>query len=131
MKKVLKETEKGIEGNGSTNIVSGTTTNSGAIAQNTVSIADGATLNTDASELITSAGVTNAGTLQFTGGENANAITGGGTTQILGDVINNALISQTIDITSGSSLKTSADKTQQNLKLQAENLLMMLQALVM
>ena len=30
--------EKGIEGNGSTNIVSGTTTNSGAIAQNTVSI---------------------------------------------------------------------------------------------
>ena len=99
----------GIEGSGSTNIVSGTTTNSGAIAQNTVSIADGATLNTDASELITSAGVTNAGTLQFTGGENANAITGGGTTQILGDVINNALISQTIGITSGSSLKTSAD----------------------
>ena len=99
----------GIEGQGATVITGGTTTNNGTIIQNTVSILDGATLNTDASNLITSAGVTNAGTLQFTGGENANAITGGGTTQILGNVINNALISQTIDITSSSSLKTSAD----------------------
>ena len=100
---------KGIEGNGSTNIISGTTTNNGTITQDTVSIASSATLNTNASNLITSAGVVNAGILQFIGGENANAITGGGTTQILGDVINNALISQAIDITSGSSLKTSAD----------------------
>ena len=100
----------GIEGNGSTNIIGGTTTNNGIINQNTVSIAGGAILNTNASDLITTIGsVTNAGTLQFTGGENANAITGGGTTQILGDVINNALISQSIDVTSGSSFKTSAD----------------------
>ena len=63
--------EKGIEGNGSTNILSGTTTNNGTITQNTVSISDSATLSTNASKLITSAGVTNAGTLQFTGGENA------------------------------------------------------------
>ena len=101
--------EKGIDGKGSTVITGGTTTNNGIITQNAVSISDGATLNTNASNLITNAGVSNSGTLQFTGGENTNTITGGGTTQISGNVINNALISQTIDVTSGSSLKTSAD----------------------
>ena len=88
----------GIEGNGSTNILLGTTTNNGTITQNTVSIANTATLNTNASSLIASAGVTNQGTLELTGGTVQSNITGNGTLSILDNVTNDKTITQAIDI---------------------------------
>ena len=86
----------GIEGSGSTNITSGTTTNNGTITQNTVSITSGATLNTNATNLIADSGVTNAGTLEFTGGDIQSNITGEGTLSILEDVTNDKIITQAI-----------------------------------
>ncbi len=96
-----------IVGNGNTQVVSGTTTNKGKIEQNTVSIADGAILNTDASDLIANTGIINAGTLELTGGANANTISGLGTTEITGTVENSGTISQAINVANGS-LTTSA-----------------------
>ena len=96
-----------IVGDGNTQVASGTTTNNGTIEQNTVSIADGATLNTDASDLIASAGIINAGTLELTGGANANTISGLGTTKITGTVENTGTISQAVNVANGS-LTTSA-----------------------
>ena len=94
----------GINGNGLTNITSGTTTNSGTIKQNAVSIAEGATLNTNASDLIASAGVTNQGTLELTGGAVQSNITGNGTLSILDNVTNDKTITQAIDIANDKTL---------------------------
>ncbi len=94
----------GIEGNGSTNISLGTTTNNGTITQNTVSIANTATLNTNASSLIASAGVTNQGTLELTGGAVQSNITGNGTLSILDNVTNDKTITQAINIANDKTL---------------------------
>ena len=84
----------GIEGNGATNI-SGTTTNNGTITQSIVSIAEGATLNTDASGLIA---------LELTGGAVQSNITGNGTLSILDNVTNDKTITQAIDIANDKTL---------------------------
>ena len=94
----------GIEGNGSTNISLGTTTNNGTITQNTVSIANTATLNTNASSLIASAGVTNQGTLELTGGAVQSNITGNGTLSILDNITNDKTITQAINIANDKTL---------------------------
>ena len=52
--------------------------NSESVQQNTVTIADGASLITDADNLVTDTGVRNVGELEFTGGTNNNEITGDG-----------------------------------------------------
>ena len=96
-----------IVGDGNTQVVSGTTTNNGTIEQNTVSIAEGATLNTNASNLIANTGIINAGTLELTDGANANTISGSGTTEITGTVENTGTISQAVNVANGS-LTTSA-----------------------
>ena len=96
-----------IVGDGDMQVTSGTTTNNGTIEQNTVSIAEGATLNTNASDLIASAGIVNSGTLELTGGANANTISGSGTTEITGAVENTGTISQAVNVANGS-LTTSA-----------------------
>ena len=93
----------GIEGNGATNI-SGTTTNNGTITQSIVSIAEGATLNTDASGLIASAGVVNSGTLELTGGAVQSNITGNGTLSILDNITNDKTITQAINIANDKTL---------------------------
>ena len=96
-----------IVGDGDMQVTSGTTTNNGTIEQNSISIASGATLNTDASDLIASAGIVNSGTLELTSGANANTISGSGTTEITGTVENTGTISQAINVANGS-LTTSA-----------------------
>ena len=93
----------GIEGNGATNI-SGTTTNNGTITQSIVSIAEGATLNTNASGLIASAGVVNSGTLELTGGAVQSNITGNGTLSILDNITNDKTITQAINIANNKTL---------------------------
>ena len=87
----------GITGSGDMNITAGTTTNNGTISQNNISIADGATLNTNADKLIASSGsVTNNGALEFTGGAVQNNITGNGTLSILDNVTNDKIITQAV-----------------------------------
>ena len=93
-----------IVGNGNTQVVSGITTNNGTITQNTVSIAEGATLNTDASNLIASAGVVNSGTLELTGGAVQSNITGNGTLSILDNITNDKTITQEINIANDKTL---------------------------
>ena len=87
-----------IVGDGDMQVASGTTTNNGTITQNTVSIANGATLNTNAGGLIASAGVANAGNLVLTGGTVQSDITGNGTLSVEDNVTNNKTITQTINI---------------------------------
>ena len=89
--------ESGVSGVGNMNITSGKTTNNGTISQNNISIAQGAALNTNASNLTATSGtVTNNGTLEFTGGSVQNNITGNGTLSILDNVTNDKTITQAI-----------------------------------
>ncbi len=97
-----------IVGDGDMQVASGTTTNNGTINQNIVSIANGATLNSNAGGLIANTGIINAGTLELTDGANANTISGSGTTEITGTVENTGTISQAVNVANGS-LTTSAD----------------------
>ena len=99
------ENANAITGSGTTNI-QGNVINSGSI-DNKIAVESGNTLTSSASTL-GNKGIANEGTVIFNDGINANAITGAGTTEIAGDVTNNALISQAINVTSGS-LKSSAD----------------------
>ena len=97
--------ETGITGNGSTNIISGITTNNGIITQNTVSITDVATLNTNANNLIANSPINNDGTIEFTGGSVQSDITGNGKLSILDNVTNDKTITQTItNIATGKTL---------------------------
>ena len=93
-----------ISGNGNAEF-SGTITNNAAISQNKITINSGS-FTTDASNL--TAGdktVTNLGTLTLNGGENKNSITGeGGSVVIAGDVLNSALIGQSITVNAGDKL---------------------------
>ena len=93
-----------ISGNGNAEF-SGTITNNAAISQNKITINSGS-FTTDASNL--TAGdktVTNLGTLTLNGGENKNSITGeGGSVVIDGDVLNSALIGQSITVNAGDKL---------------------------
>ena len=93
-----------IVGDGDMQVVSGTTTNNGTIEQNSISIASGATLNTDASDLIASAGVVNSGTLELTGGVVQSNITGNGTLSILDNITNDKTITQAINIANDKTL---------------------------
>ena len=61
---------------------------SSSITQKTMSIGAGVEFSANAGKLDIANGITNAGTLTFTGGDNKNAISGTGTTTITGDVEN-------------------------------------------
>ena len=65
------------------------------------------TFNTNADLLTASNGVANEGTLNVTGGTNANVITGAGTTSFTGDATNNAAITQT-DVNNSANLINNA-----------------------
>ena len=94
---------------GNVNITSGETTSTAILNVGELNIEKSATLISDASSIITAENkVSNDGTLTFNAGTNYNEISGEGTTNIAGEVINNALISQAIKISSDS-LTTSAD----------------------
>lgn len=72
-----------------TNIVGDVTNTSGkTIAQKSITIANSASLTTDADKVTADDGITNSGTLNFTGGSLASDVTGTGTTNIKGNVEN-------------------------------------------
>ena len=97
-----------ITGDGEINIV-GDVINSESVQQSTVTVAQDASLTTDASNIETTIGITNNGDLIFTGGENNNAIIGEGDLTIEGDVTNNEKIEQeTITVTEDGRLVTDA-----------------------
>ena len=97
-----------ITGEGEISIV-GNVINSVAVQQSTVTVAQNASLTTNASDIETTIGITNNGDLVFTGGENDNVITGEGDLTIEGDVTNNEKIEQgTITVTEDGSLVTDA-----------------------
>ena len=97
-----------ISGNGSLEITGGNIANTASISQGNITITGGA-LSTDAGLLASASGITNNADLTFTGGTNANAITGTGDLITTGDVTNNAAISQNSITVSGGKLTTAAD----------------------
>ena len=100
--------EKGVTGTGTTNVTGAKVTlgSNASIAQ-TINI-EGGSLTTAANKLV--AAVTNNATngLVLNGGTLNQGISGNGSTQIAGNVINSSSIAQAVNITSGS-LTTSAD----------------------
>ena len=94
-----------INGEGTLNLT-GSSSNLGSITQNNVTIANTADLTTAANTI--TASIANEGKLNLTGGENANAITGSGTTNIQGNVTNSGSIDNKIAVESGNSLTSSA-----------------------
>ena len=83
------------------------------INQDLLTVNDGALFTANAGKLDIAGGITNAGTLTFTGGTNSNTISGTGTTTISGTVTNgeNGSIKQNaITIADSGSLTTAADK---------------------
>ncbi len=84
-------TANAISGTG-TLAVTGTVTNTGTISQK--SLTNTGAFTSDASLLAFADGIANGNNLTFTGGTNANAITGAGTTYLTGDVTNDATIAQ-------------------------------------
>ena len=79
---------------------------SNALIGQNIDIAEDSSLTTSASNV--GGTVTNADTLNLTGGTLNHAVSGAGETYITNDVISNALIGQNIDIAEDSSLTTSA-----------------------
>ena len=89
---------------------SGSITNNASISQNTITIASSGAFSTAADKLITTGNsITNNGILNFVSGSNSNQISGSGETTINGNVINNALISQNVTVTSGQLTSTAGD----------------------
>ena len=107
---------KNVTGNG-TVVIGGNLNNNAEINADYVQIAEGfeilgqnytGHLTTNASNVTSGNGIINNSLLTFTGGTNANKVTGDGSTIIAGDVTNNAQIAQAVDIQSGK-LTSSAD----------------------
>ena len=98
-----------VSGNGMV-VVGGKLTNNAQITADSIEI-DGAStvlgqnytgnLITNASNITSTKGIVNDSLLTFTGGTNANSISGDGKTTITGAVVNNATIGQAVDIQSG------------------------------
>ena len=86
----------GLSGEGAANILSGISAID-KINQNDLSINSGAELTTN-SLSIANNNITNNGTLYLSAGENSNTITGNGTTVIINDFQNNALIATALNI---------------------------------
>ena len=87
--------EGGITGTGSTTITGGKTEVVASIEQDSLAVNTGATLEGSAANLTITDGITNAGTVNFTGGENKNNIANTGTItfgkdEVIGDVASNA-----------------------------------------
>ena len=87
--------EGGITGTGSTTITGGKTEVVASIEQGSLTVNTGATLEGSATNLTITDGITNAGTVNFTGGENKNNIANTGTItfgkdEVIGDVASNA-----------------------------------------
>ena len=112
-----------ITGNGTTEFISGYTENKGDIKQETVKIAENASLNntgaitaaiTNEGNLTSNANniegnVTNDGSLTLNGGTLSNSVTGTGTTKISdGEVENDSVIAQNVAITNSGTLTSSA-----------------------
>lgn len=99
-----------ISGNGTLKIAGGNITNSASINQGGISITGGK-LTSNADLLASAAGITNnvASGLTLTGGTNANAINGTGSTVINGNVVNAATINQDSLSVNGGKLTTAAD----------------------
>ena len=99
---------------GVTNIVGDVTnTSDKTIAQKSVTIANTASLTTDADKVTADDGIANSGNLNLTGGELASSVNGTGTTNIKGDVTNlsrNIINQKSIVIDSTSSLTSLAGK---------------------
>ena len=87
--------EGGITGTGSTTITGGKTEVVASIEQDSLAVNTGATLEGSAANLTITDGITNAGMVNFTGGENKNNIANTGTItfgkdEVIGDVASNA-----------------------------------------
>lgn len=100
---------KNVTGNG-TVVIGGNLNNNAEINADYVQIAEGfeilgqnytGHLTTDASNVTSANGIINNSLLTFTGGTNANVVSGSGSTIIAGEVTNNAQIAQAVDIQSG------------------------------
>ncbi len=93
------ENNNEITGSGNLTI-EGSVTNNNTITQGTIAIAEDGTLVTDAGSIVTDNAVKNAGELEFTGGTNANVITGEGSLKVTGEVVNEASVKQSeVEIT--------------------------------
>lgn len=120
---VANATNKGaITGSGSTTITGSfdNTDANASVSQDKITVNSGGSLTTDAGDVTvtgtTGSGdpktLTNNGTLNFTGGTNANNIDGTGDTNIKGSVTSNASISQgNVTVESGKSLINNSDIT--------------------
>ena len=109
---VVSGTNSGqITGSGQTNI-SGKYQNDGYIAQETLNVSDSGDLTTSLENIITKDNkITNSGTLHVLDGKNQINIEGNGTTEINGEVVNNAEIKQsTVKVAQDGELTTSLDK---------------------
>ena len=82
-----------VTGTGDLNIA-GNVVNNASVSQDNVNITTGNKLTTNADLIATTTGIANAGTLDITGGTNANVVTGAGTLNFTGDATNNAAITQ-------------------------------------
>ena len=83
-----------VSGSGTTTI-SGTVNNEAKIEQGSLTIAEkDGSLTTNAGKLTIANGITNSGTLTFTGGTNTNNVSGTGMLNINGEVVNKAEIEQ-------------------------------------
>ena len=100
------ENNNEISGSGDLTI-EGNVTNNSAIAQGTIAIAEDGSLITDAGNIVTESEVRNLGDLEFTGGTNANVISGDGSLKVTGEVVNEASVKQSeVEITAEGSLET-------------------------
>ena len=99
---------------GALNIKGGflTLAKSASITQKTMSIGAGVEFTANADSLTITNGITNAGSLTFTGGTNSNTISGTGTTTISGNIKNTGggITQDAITIADSGSLTTAADK---------------------
>lgn len=103
-----------ITGTNGTVTIQGSTTNTGVIDQNSISIATGANLvASNMTNITTVSGIDNAGTLEMQGGNNSNTINGTtGSLKITGDVTNDQsvfIVQDNIDIATLGSLTAYAD----------------------
>jgi len=100
--------ENVISGTGELHINGADIVNSHTINQGNIKIVSGS-LTSNADLLASANGITNNADLIFTGGTNANAITGSGTLTTTGDVTNNAAINQNDFVVNGGIFATNAD----------------------
>lgn len=105
----------GITGSGATTIASGTTV-SQVLKQKNLTVNDDATLKINAGKLSVDNAINNDGRIILGAGTNRNKITGNGTTEINGNVVLSAEVSQNMEVNSSKKLTANADYIKGNVK---------------